>query len=336
LEAGRLWDESYESRIIPVPGDLSQPLLGLSPEQFHSLAEKIDTIYHNGALITMTYPYHALKPANVDGTREVLRLASRVRAKPVHYMSTITVFASHGDAEIIYERDEPEPPVRQSNLPVGYAQSKWVAEQLVITARSRGIPCAIYRPGRITGDSRTGAWKLNDVSCMFLIGCLQAGVIPEDRGEMLIMPVDYASKAIVRLSLRRESLGEVFHLMNERTIPWTSLIEYLRAFGYPVEARPYVEWRRAIERSPENALHPLLPTLPGEDEYENDLAEPEITKGRKTQFDRSNAFATLADCGVAPPVVDSSLIAKYLTHLIEIGVLAPPPLLSKSTGPLGG
>lgn len=30
----------------------------------------------------------------------------------------------------------------------GYSQSKWVAEQLVKRAMDRGLPAAIYRPGR--------------------------------------------------------------------------------------------------------------------------------------------------------------------------------------------
>jgi amino acid adenylation domain-containing protein/thioester reductase-like protein len=325
LESFKLWNHGYESRIIPVPGDLSLPLFGLAPEQFRLLAEKIDTIYHNGASISMVHTYQTLKPVNVDGTRETLRLASRIRAKPVHYISTITVFASHGDADVISEEDQPAPPVLRPNLPSGYAQSKWVAEQLAISAQSRGIPITIYRPGRITGDSRTGAWKLDNVPCRFLRGCIQAESIPEGRGEVSIIPVDYTSEAIVRLSLQKKSLGMFFHLMNPQITPWASLIDYLKSFGYPVQGRPYIEWRRAIERSPENALYPLLPTLAGENDYENDLAVQEIVKGRKTVFDCRNTTEGLAGSGIACPVADSSLIAKYLTHLIETGVLEPPP-----------
>lgn len=40
----------------------------------------------------------------------------------------------------------------------GYAQSKWVAEKLITEARKRGIPCNIYRPGYIGGNSVTGVW----------------------------------------------------------------------------------------------------------------------------------------------------------------------------------
>jgi len=40
----------------------------------------------------------------------------------------------------------------------GYAQSKWVAEKLMMTARSRGIPVCIYRLG-ITGIAKQASLK---------------------------------------------------------------------------------------------------------------------------------------------------------------------------------
>jgi len=89
-----LWNESLNARIIPVLGDLRQPHLGMEPEQFFRLAEKIDIIYHCGAWVNMVYPYSVLKAANVVGTQEVLRLASQTKTKPVHFISTVDVLSS--------------------------------------------------------------------------------------------------------------------------------------------------------------------------------------------------------------------------------------------------
>jgi acyl carrier protein len=88
LKSYLLWDESFSQRIIPAIGDLSKPLLGLSKTLFQQLAGQVDVIYHNGALVNSTYPYSVLKASNVLGTQEVLRLASLVRVKPVHFTST--------------------------------------------------------------------------------------------------------------------------------------------------------------------------------------------------------------------------------------------------------
>ncbi|HKX31268.1 MAG TPA: amino acid adenylation domain-containing protein, partial [Blastocatellia bacterium] len=179
LDSYRLGDDRFASRIVPVPGDLAQPRLGLSPEVFQSIAETADLVYHNGASVNFVYPYFLLKPVNVLGTQEALRLASRAKAKPFHYVSTISVFSATGPASVIREDDEPAPPGDDRRLPAGYAQSKWVAERLVMAARARGLPVSIYRPGRIAGDSRTGISNPDDFVCRYLRGCLQLGAMPD-------------------------------------------------------------------------------------------------------------------------------------------------------------
>jgi len=137
LEMYSLWNEHLSSRIIPVVGDLSRPFFGLSQEQFLLLANNIDVIYHNGALVNFIHPYEQMRAANVQGTQEVLRLASLIKVKPVHYVSTLSVFPAQSDSEVqvFREKDYLE---HGEILESGYAQSKWVAEKLVAIALSRG------------------------------------------------------------------------------------------------------------------------------------------------------------------------------------------------------
>src|SRR5262249_52950884 len=39
-----IWDPAQAHRVVPVPGDLTKPLLGLATQRFESLASKIDLI----------------------------------------------------------------------------------------------------------------------------------------------------------------------------------------------------------------------------------------------------------------------------------------------------
>jgi thioester reductase-like protein len=144
-----LWDEDLSSRMIPVVGDLSEPRFGLAADQFTMLANTIDTIYHSGALVNWIYPYERLKPINVLGTQEVLRLACQNKAKAVHYISTIAIFPvlANANVSVIHEKDSVD---HGGVLYGGYTQSKWVAEKLVTLAHSRGVPVCIYRPALIT------------------------------------------------------------------------------------------------------------------------------------------------------------------------------------------
>ena len=142
LDAFLPGSEFQESRIIAIPGDLSKPLLGLSALQFQSLAGKIESIYHNGAVVNFIYPYDMLSSANVLGTQEVLRLASQINVKPVHFISTIGVFPLITDKlKIVREQESLD---HGEILHGGYVQSKWVAEKLATIARLRGMPVSIF------------------------------------------------------------------------------------------------------------------------------------------------------------------------------------------------
>jgi len=93
----------------------------------------------------------------VDSTKELLRLATLDKLIPLHFVSSTSVFDSdhyinNGETKVT-ENDTLE---GGKGLTVGYGQSKWVSEKILLEARSRGIPITITRPGYVVGHSRTG------------------------------------------------------------------------------------------------------------------------------------------------------------------------------------
>jgi thioester reductase-like protein len=318
LKSYALWNARLSSRIIPIPGDLSQPHLGLSPEQFDLMARKIDVIYHNGAMVNFVYPYSTLKAPNVLGTQEILRLASHSHVKPVHYISTLSVFDSdsYAEKEIIFEHD---PLDSMEGIHEGYSQSKWVAEKLVTIARSRGIPICIYRPGRISGHSQTGIWNTEDFTCKMIKGCIQLGNAPYQDVMMDLTPVDYVSSAIVYISQQQESLGQAFHLINPNSAPWNDVVNWIRSFNYPLQKVSYEQWQKdLIQRSviQENALSPLLPLFLGPNAQEEEV-EPE-------RFSCRNTFAGIEGSSIECPPVDAALLHTYFSYFIRSHFIAPP------------
>ncbi|MFB2973203.1 amino acid adenylation domain-containing protein [Aerosakkonema sp. BLCC-F183] len=319
LKSYLLWDESQSYRIIPIVGDLSKPLFGLSQEQFLMMANQLDVIYHNGALVNFTYPYSALKAANVLGTQEILRLASQAKLKPVHFISTTSVFSSASADKVRVVREEDE--IDNSEvINGGYAQSKWVAEKLVTIARSRDIPVAIYRLGRISGHSRTGACNTNDHTFRTIKGCIQLGYAPNLDAIANITPVDYASKAIVHLSKQKQSLGQNFHLVNPQPAHWHELVNWIRAMGYPLEEISDESWQAKLlniaDNSPENALYPLVSTF-------SETVSVDDSKA-VLEFDCQNTINGLAETSIACPPVDAQLLSTYFSYLIRSGFLDSP------------
>ena len=320
LESYLLWDESFNARIIPVSGDLSQPLLGLSPEQFQKLASQLDAIYHNGALVNFTYPYSVLKAANVLGTQEVLRLASQIKVKPVHFISTISVVCPNNpDVKVVRENDR----LDDAKIPSsGYAQSKWVAEKLVTIARERGLPVCIYRPGRISGHSKTGACNPGDHTYRMIKGCIQLGSVPNYDIQLNLSPIDYVSKAIIYLSNQKESLGKAFHLVNPQPLLLSEIADYICSLGYPVELVSYQKWRSQLINtvdSPKNALYPLMSI------FAEETSDSQSKDSPVHQFDCQNTLTGLSQTSLVCPPVNAELFRVYFSYLIQSGFLKPSP-----------
>lgn len=316
-----LWEESFSSRIIPVVGDLSQPLLGLSQQEFNQLGRIIDIIYHNGAWVNSARPYSTLKPANVLGTQEILRLASLFQTKPIHFTSTIGVFPSQPDllAEKIAETDIPE----FSNLKGGYRQSKWVAEQLIRIAQQRGLSACIYRPSRIIGHSKTGInGNFQDFLCILLKACIQLGKIPDLNTQINIVPVDYVSQAIVALSQKQNYSGQAFHLINPESIPWESFFNSISALGYALKKVTYHEFLAEIKYQfslhPKDKLYSSLFLL---------LSSSKIFTPDKQEFDLQQTLEALTDTLIVCPPVNEELLTLYFSYFQKVSYF--PTLLAQ-------
>ncbi|QMS92433.1 NcpB [Nostoc edaphicum CCNP1411] len=312
LKAYLLWEESFNERIIPVLGDLSQPLLGVGDEQFHLMAGQIDSIYHNGALVNNIYPYALFKAANVLGTEEVLRLASQIKIKPVHFISTLSVFASdeYFKLDVVLEDDPLE---HYQGLVGGYPQSKWVAEKIVMMARDRGLPCSIYRLGRITWHSQTGVWNPNDMLYRFIKSCIQLKSVPEMNSMEKITPVDYLVKALINLSQQSKSLGKAFHLISSHSAPWSQFVNCIRSLGYPLQELSDEDWQAELVRSnqisTDNALYSFV-SLVGE----NTSSESTPDETPSLKFDFQNTLNGLADTTIRWPEVDDKLLQAFFTN----------------------
>ncbi len=320
LVAYQLWDERFNGRICPVVGDLALPYFGLSAEAFQSLAEKIDLIYHNGALVNFTIPYANLRAPNVFGTLEVLKLACQAKVKPVHFVSTLGVFSAavYSGRGLIREDIQPE---RGETLLIGYTQSKWMAERLVSLARDQGLPVCIHRPGRVVGHSQTGACQTNDFFWKIIKACISIGKISRLGDELELLPVDYLCQAIVYFSRQPALWGKNFHYFNPHPLPINQVVRWLNDYGYWLEQVPFEEWRSTLidiavasPDSNEAAIAPLF--------WNNPVGSSE----GDIQFDCQNTLAALAGTSIVCPPVSPALLETYFSYFVRLGFLNAPAL----------
>ena len=146
-------------------------------------------------------------------------------------------------------------------LRTGYAQSKWVAEQLALAAGRRGLPVVVHRAGRISGHSQTGAtcaWE--DLANRLLKACIVLGAYPDWDVELGLAPVDFVSRALVHLVGSPSAWGRCFHLFDPQPIRWRALMSILVEYGYPLTGMEHDAWLAQLKRVATRA-HPERETL---------------------------------------------------------------------------
>ncbi|KUL50404.1 amino acid adenylation domain-containing protein [Streptomyces sp. NRRL S-1521] len=323
--------QHLDGRFTVVPGDLSAERFGLGRAVWERLARESDLIVHCGAQVNFAYPYEALAPVNVGGTRTVVELAAAHRLKPVHHISTVGVLAGLGRTGVRHITED-TPLARPDRLPDGYTETKWVAEKLVAEAARQGLPASIHRPSEVTGTSDRGVWKTDTLMCALFRTIAQAGVAPDAPLPLDFIPVDHTADMITRVITHEKSDGRVYHLGNPSYAHLPLLVDRLRAMSYRVRTVGYREWVagviQAADADPRHPMTPYLPMFVGPTTGAVSTAERMYSTSLLPRLSRDNAERVAAAADLTCPPVDARLLDLYLGRLRESGYLPAP----ESTG----
>lgn len=298
------------TRVHAIAGHLDRPRLGLTDATWTALADSLDQLVHNGAAVNFARSWQQLAAVNVDGTTEALRLACAGRPTRFIHVSTKGIFdpAVYPGTAAIAEDDPIRPPAGPL---LGYQRSKWAAESLVRQAGARGLPIAVVRPGRISGDLATGGLPESDFMVVFIRGCLEIAALPRLDFAIEVSPVDLIAAAIAEVAAT--ATDRTYHLTHPHPIDLREIATILTEQGAPLELLPYPQWRaRLLARAegPGSALAPLLSMFPAHD-------PPRIDDRRLAH---TNTEALLADTTIAwPPMQD--LIRSTLAFMRTRGLL---------------
>ena len=316
-------DRAVRARARALRGDMTEPDLGLTAGVYDGIARRVDAIYHCAAEVNWVRSYKQLRRMNVGGTIELLRFACRRRPKRFLFVSTLAVcFAPRGPEAVDEQLDMSR---WLDRMPLGYAQSKCVAETLLRSAAERGLPVTIVRPGLLCGDTVTGTGNRGDLISALIEGCVKCGEAIDADWLFDSVPVDYAAQAIVALG--RGSTGglDIYHLRHGRPRHWRELILWLNLLGYPVRFAPTESWiarmfgNRADGAGCLYGYRRFFAGLPGAEAgdrpFEAFLAPAQATVSCEA------SSRTLMELGMAEPVINGDLLRRYLDHYEKTGVV---------------
>jgi NAD(P)-dependent dehydrogenase (short-subunit alcohol dehydrogenase family) len=205
------WGESGD-RVVPVVGNLAEPLLGIDEATRKKLKGTIRHFFHLAAIYDMNADLEVQLKVNVEGTRQAVRFAEAVEAGCFHQVSSI---ASAGTYDGVFREDMFE---QATGLEHPYFRTKHDSEGIV--RRECQVPWRIYRPGMVVGDSRTGEIEKIDGPYYFfkLIQKLRRAlpgwmpIVGVEGGRINLVPVDWLVAAMDHIAHVPGEDGGCFHL----------------------------------------------------------------------------------------------------------------------------
>lgn len=298
---------AHARTIIPVEGDLNQPLLGVAePDE---LRGKIKHFLHLGALYDLDAAAADLERVNVGGTRRALDLAHEIGAGCFHMVSSIAVAGEYPG------RFTEDMFAEACELLHPYFRTKHQAEALVRSACR--VPWRIYRPAMVVGHSVTGAMDKIDGPYYFCkviqkIRDLLPRWLPLvafDGGQINLVPVDFVASALAHLMHVPGQDGRCFHLTDpaDRRIGAVLNIFACAAHAPAMTVRLDGNIPGALQPLLRSAREGLKSLQPLADQVLRTLGIPPSVAGLldyPTTFDSSRAQQLLTPAGIRPPPIE--------------------------------
>jgi NAD(P)-dependent dehydrogenase (short-subunit alcohol dehydrogenase family) len=299
-----------EDRIVPVIGDLSQEHLGCG-DQIGELKGKIDHFFHLAAIYDMTADAESQRVANVEGTREAVKLAKELDAKHFHMVSSIAaagLYKGTFTEEMFDEAHDVE------NHP--YFQTKHESEGVV--REESEVPFRIYRPGIVVGHSETGEMdKVDGPYYFFKLLQRARNMLPQwmpgvgiEGKEINLVPVDFVAKAMDHIAHTEGLDGQTFHLTDPNPMRAGQIINQFARAAHAPEAVMRIDSKMldVIPKQVRSGVQMLPPVKRITDQVLADLGIPRsvlVYINYPTSFDSTNTQKALEGTDISVPPLPS-------------------------------
>ena len=150
----------FRDKVVFLHADLARERLGLDATDYAAMQQSVTFAVHNAWPVNFNQTLPSFEP-HVRGTRRLIDFAAgSVHRPPILFTSTI---ATTQNWRAVHPGDSvPEKLIGDMRVPapMGYAESKYVAEHLLAGAANLGVSAAICHVGQVTGPvDKPGIWN---------------------------------------------------------------------------------------------------------------------------------------------------------------------------------
>jgi len=222
-------------RVELLEGDAAAMDLGLSGAEFRSLARTIDRIHHCVQVSYVGAERSAAEHVNVGSAYEILEVAracSKLESLVVHSSAHVS-----GDRSgIVYEADLDRGQRFRNVVEETLAKAERVFRRAMIGKKP--VPIVILRPTIVVGDSRTG--EVDRLEGPYLLILLMLAAPPdfaiplafsEREIALNLVPIDFVTKAALRIGRDPRAVGRTFHLVDPNPLPAHKVVELVARAG---------------------------------------------------------------------------------------------------------
>ena len=256
-----LWEKIYF-----LASDTQSPGLGLDSRLQEELVCQVTHVLHNAWPMDFQRSLESYESQFrvVENLLDFCRRAHHAQhgVKPkLLFLSSIAVGGRYPE-KVLSEKTLDDP---STTVPMGYAEAKWVCEQILTSAAKHMgdvVEPTIVRIGQLSGSSITGYWNPREhipalIKASQAIGALPAlegvsrSICVDAKGVLLIaiqsfswLPTDIASKVILDILLARGPGDLYYHVENPIRQPWADVLQYLAYVSKPrlQNPLPFDEW----------------------------------------------------------------------------------------------
>ncbi len=323
------------ARAVFLKVDFDDAHLGLGAADFADLRAHVDVVIHNAWKVDFNHPLPAFEATHIRGVRHLVDFALASERQPhLFYVSSLS---SAGNWPAVKAAEAAEaagpaegggattrlPPVPETflpdynmALPMGYGESKFVAETILQTAVARArLHATVLRVGQIAGPLAAdgGQWNPAEWLPSLVRSAKTLGCVPDAMNSVDWIPVD-ALAQVVRELVHHDygrSACEVYNLANPRAARWLDLVQALVArWGPATKVVPFAQWLAALQAvdTPDVEQLPAIKIL---DFYKGLAAESALPARERVAYATDKARAHSATMAALGPV-DGQAMATWL------------------------